>query len=143
MLAMRKFFSVLSLRGTQLALSIFLISYFLGGCARGPRPSAIGPVKPISVVGQTPLHSPQNLYHVVGPSETLWRISKIYGIDMKTLLQVNHLDDPTKIKNGQKLLIPQTLGPKTILWSDKKPPSKTSDEKPLSDFRTCGQIRNP
>ena len=75
----------------------------------------VGPTGSVSVIGQTPFHTPQNITHIVGPSETLWRISKTYGVDMKTLLKVNHLDDPTKIKNGQKILVPKTLGPKPVI----------------------------
>jgi N-acetyl-anhydromuramyl-L-alanine amidase AmpD len=58
---------------------------------------------------------PQSIYHIVGPSETLWRISKTYGVDMATLMRVNNITDPKKISNGQKLLIPNTLGPRPVI----------------------------
>lgn len=63
----------------------------------------------------TPFTHPQSIEHIVGPSETLWRISKVYGIDIDTLMIVNQLQDPTKIKNGQKLIIPNTLGPRPVI----------------------------
>jgi N-acetyl-anhydromuramyl-L-alanine amidase AmpD len=59
--------------------------------------------------------APHDVYHIVGPSETLWRISKTYDVDMKTLMRVNHLKNPNEIKNGQKLLIPRTLGPRPVI----------------------------
>lgn len=57
----------------------------------------------------------KTITHVVGPSETLWRISKIYNVDMDTLLRVNRIADPTLIKNGQKLIIPSTAGARPVI----------------------------
>ncbi len=92
-----------------------LLLIFAAGCA-GPRPTPLkGQTAPLSITGEAPFRTPQDLYHVMGPSETLWRISKTYNVDMNTLLRVNHLDDPTKVKKGQKLLIPQTHGPRPMI----------------------------
>jgi len=41
----------------------------------------------------------------VQPGETLWGISRQYGLDMETLALVNELDNPDSLKVGQKLLI--------------------------------------
>lgn len=94
---------------------LLLLTLIPAGCASGPEPMPLAPTGASSLVGISPFQSPTTLYHVVGPSETLWRISKTYGVDMQTLLQANHLDDPTKIKNGQKLLIPGTKGPRPVV----------------------------
>lgn len=59
--------------------------------------------------------SPHNIYHTVGPSETLWRISKTYGVDLRAVMAANNLSDPKKIKNGQRLLIPHTVGPRPVI----------------------------
>ncbi len=85
---------------------------FWAGCARGPRPRTV--TAPASV-GISPINVPHNVYHVVGPQETLWRISKTYGVDMNTLMRVNKLNDPSSLKNGQTLLIPRTRGPKPVI----------------------------
>ena len=98
----------------KLAMTAFLIAA-AAGCAHGPQPMPLAPTGAASLVGISPFQMPTTLYHVVGPSETLWRISKTYGVDMDTVLRVNHLDDPSKIKNGQKLLIPQTMGAKPMI----------------------------
>lgn len=45
------------------------------------------------------------LVHTVQPGETLWGISRQYGLDMETLALVNELDNPDSLKVGQKLLI--------------------------------------
>lgn len=47
------------------------------------------------------------LYHKVRRKETLWRISKMYGVDVQTLADANKLPDQKKIFVGQLLFIPQ------------------------------------
>lgn len=98
----------------RLLLSGFLV-LTVAGCARGPEAGLLGPISPVGMSIAPPFSTPQNIYHEVGPSETLWRISKAYGVDTETLLRVNHLDDPEKIRRGQRLLIPNTLGPKPVV----------------------------
>ncbi len=44
--------------------------------------------------------------HRVGPGETLWRISKTYGVDIEDVVDINDIQDPTEIKAGMKLFIP-------------------------------------
>jgi lipoprotein NlpD len=46
------------------------------------------------------------VYHRVRPGETLYRISKAYGVPVERLATVNHLRDPSRIDVGQRLLIP-------------------------------------
>ena len=91
----------------------------ISGCASEPSniPANrfLSTQSPASMVGQQPFLSPRDVHHVVGPSETLWRISKTYNVDMNMLMRANHLSDPTKIKNGQRLVIPQTMGPKPVI----------------------------
>lgn len=47
------------------------------------------------------------VYHQVQPGETLYRISKAYGVPVKRLAEANHLSDPSRIEIGQRLLIPE------------------------------------
>lgn len=103
---------------TAINLSIFILSVFIiSGCASTPSPRAAAkPLGPMTSVTAAPsFATPRDVYHIVGPSETLWRIAKTYDVDINTVLRANHLDDPTKVKNGQKLLIPQTRGPRPVI----------------------------
>lgn len=43
--------------------------------------------------------------HIVQPGETLWSISRQYGLDMETLALVNDLSNPNSIRVGQKLIV--------------------------------------
>lgn len=99
----------------RVILLAFTIALTVTGCATAPRTALKPSAGPVSVTGRSLSQLPHDIYHVVGPSETLWRISKTYGVDMDTLMARNSLSDPTKIKNGQRLLIPQTTGPKPVI----------------------------
>jgi lipoprotein NlpD len=46
------------------------------------------------------------VYHEVRPGETLYRISKAYGVPVDTLAQANHLSDASRLEVGQRLKIP-------------------------------------
>ena len=87
---------------------------FFAGCVSTP-PAPVPYRGPISVVGSSGAAVPHTLYHTIGPSETLWRISKTYGVDMNELMRVNGITDAKKINNGQELVIPNTLGAKPVV----------------------------
>jgi lipoprotein NlpD len=49
------------------------------------------------------------VYHKVERGETLWRISRSYGVDLGELTRVNRITDNTSIEVGQKIFIPDKL----------------------------------
>ena len=67
----------------------------MGGCASS---SYIPPPKIEGIPG---------IYHQVDRGETLWKISKIYGIELEELVKTNHIYDPRKIETGQLVFIPR------------------------------------
>ncbi len=93
-------------------LTLSIIFLLINGCVSTPSPVMNNP---LSIAGAPLGGIPHDVYHVVGPSETLWRISKTYDVDMNSILAANHISDPTKIKNGQRLLIPNTKGPRPMI----------------------------
>ncbi len=56
-----------------------------------------------------------NMYHSVAPGETLWRISKMYDVDIETLKKVNGIRNVSDIEIGTKIFIPKTAGRKEII----------------------------
>jgi LysM repeat protein len=46
------------------------------------------------------------VYHPVGTGQTLWRISKTYGVDIARVMAANDIKDPTHIGVGETLFIP-------------------------------------
>ncbi|MDD5594882.1 MAG: M23 family metallopeptidase [Candidatus Omnitrophica bacterium] len=69
--------------------------------------SFIGCVTEPLVTTPQPPQGMQGFYHHVEKGETLWRISKAYGIDMDNLVTINHISDATKIEVGQQIFIPR------------------------------------
>ncbi|WP_170161580.1 N-acetylmuramoyl-L-alanine amidase [Desulfosoma caldarium] len=49
---------------------------------------------------------PRTVIHEVAPMETIWRLSKMYGVSMKSIYQANNLKPGAPIVIGQKLIIP-------------------------------------
>lgn len=88
--------------------SITLISIVLlvAGCAGVP--PYTGPVIPGSRQAVSGIH------HRVSAGQTLWRISRIYGVDIDEILRVNHISEEAKIEVGQLLLIPVPIRPQNI-----------------------------
>lgn len=56
-----------------------------------------------------------DLYHVVGPGETLWRISKMYDVNIDDIARVNNLRNKTDLDMGQRLLIPNAAPVKPVI----------------------------
>ncbi len=48
----------------------------------------------------------QDVYHVIGPAETAYRIAKMYNVPIGDILKANRITDPKELKIGQRLLIP-------------------------------------
>jgi len=46
------------------------------------------------------------IYHHVEKGQTLWRISKIYNVDLDEIARTNHIPDATSIEPGQLIFIP-------------------------------------
>jgi murein DD-endopeptidase MepM/ murein hydrolase activator NlpD len=80
-------------------LSIILI---FGGCAR----HGVFPKRP------SPPPRTEGVYHVVERHQTLYRICKTYGVDLKGVASLNGIPDPSKIETGQRIFIP---GAKKVL----------------------------
>lgn len=71
----------------------FYVFSFLG-CATAPY---VKPVAPQTVPG---------IYHRVEKGQTLWRISKIYALDLDEIIKINRIQDAASIEAGQLIFIP-------------------------------------
>lgn len=58
--------------------------------------------------------SSQGVYHPVTEGQTLYRISRAYGVEPEYLARVNGIGDPTQLKVGQRLFVPGAARPKTV-----------------------------
>src|SRR4030066_1765295 len=81
---------------------LFLSVIFLAhGCARHR----------VAIDKPSPLEK-KGIYHVVEKHQTLYRICKTYGVDLKEVSSLNGISDPGKIQTGQRVFIP---GAKKVL----------------------------
>jgi LysM repeat protein len=46
-------------------------------------------------------------YHTVETGQSLSKIASLYGVTVEEIMKANEMDDPNKLKIGQKLFIPQ------------------------------------
>lgn len=46
------------------------------------------------------------IYHTVKPGQTLYRISRTYGVSESSLMWANKINDPTKVRVGTRLFVP-------------------------------------
>lgn len=76
---------------------IFFCSLYLAGCA---------------TISFTPIKTQQRnlpgVYHRVEKGQTLWRISKLYNVELEELMKINRISDTSNIEINQMLFIPQT-----------------------------------
>ena len=63
----------------------------------------------------SPSYPRAGVYHTVKRHQTLWRICKTYGVDLDEVARINHIRDPSRIREGQKIFIP---GAKKVLKVD-------------------------
>lgn len=98
-----------------IVISTFFLSLLTGGCTSQPKKSKVpapleSEIKSIEGVKsgttyQPPIVTGRTTY-VVKKGDTLWRISKNYGVTIDAILRVNHIANTKDLKVGQKLIIP-------------------------------------
>jgi murein DD-endopeptidase MepM/ murein hydrolase activator NlpD len=103
----------LSFKFCLLVLPFGLLLFTFYGCAPAPYVKAAAAVVRPSMPG---------VYHRVERGETLWRISKIYNVDLDELAGMNRISDATRIEVGQQIFIPNRQ------ISQKLPVSQFSDD---------------
>jgi len=95
---------------------LFLCLTSLYSCASVPTKP---PVAPIGTSHVTPLitipFQRQDVFHVVSPGETLWRISKMYDVEINDIMSANRLESAEKLAMGQKLLIPNAAPVRPVI----------------------------
>ncbi len=99
----------------RFCIYLLLLPALVSGCARV---HAHPPIAPLA--GQLRPAAPAALYHTVEKGQTFYRIAKQYGVDAKELMRVNHVEDPSTLEVGQRLLIPG-LVPSLLLYPAAQP----------------------
>jgi LysM repeat protein len=86
---------------------IWLIVWLIGSasfsaCVPYPEATAVE-VRPTATITTTV--TPDAVYYLVQPDDTLWDISLKLGVDVALLTEVNELESPALLRPGQRLLI--------------------------------------
>lgn len=89
------------LSAVRCSFFILVFVLFVHGCARVPKhlPSPSFAPYPVSAPGAA-------LYHTVERGQTLYRISKMYHVEVSELMRANHIESPSQLAAGQRLFIP-------------------------------------
>jgi lipoprotein NlpD len=87
---------------TILSLLFISIAFLATDCARHKVIVEKGPPHPAK----------RGVYHIVEKHQTLYRICKTYGVDIKEVASLNGITDQSKIEIGQRIFIP---GAKKVL----------------------------
>ena len=78
----------------------------LNGCA-GTAPTVVSPPQQhIPAVTSVP-----GTYHQVQKGQTLWRIARMYNVELDEIASINHISDTTSIEVGQQIFIPRRQKP--------------------------------
>jgi murein DD-endopeptidase MepM/ murein hydrolase activator NlpD len=80
------------------------------------------------------------VYHKVKQGQTLWSIARVYGVDVRTLAQVNQISDTAVLHVGQKLYVPGATQQREIAG---RCPCRAETVKPSSSIKTLSQILRP
>lgn len=85
-------------------VAVIVTAMVMAGCAG---PALTGP-------GMRPMAMP-GIYHRIEKGQTLWRISKIYNVDLEELIRINRISDATNIEIGQLIFVPNAKRVQTTL----------------------------
>ena len=72
----------------------------------------------------------EELVHVVGRGETIFSLSRFYGVTADALMRANGITDPSRLQAGSRLVIPVNPPTQTSAAA-----ARTSAEAPLVDYR--------
>ena len=104
---------------------IFLFNIFLiltlTSCARAPirHGPVLETIEPYPTMPERVVTVPEavrhDVIHQVAPGETVWRISKMYDVEIEDIVRANRLKDATKLEKGQRLLIPHAAPLRSVI----------------------------
>lgn len=85
-------------------LSAVSALFFLGGCATQKEKTEIPLLKEKPVASEEPQKAMTT--YTIMKGDTLWRISKNYGVSVESIVAANQIKDIRDLKIGQKITIP-------------------------------------
>jgi len=109
------------MKNSRILVNIFLL-VVLSSCARAPARyhTLPYPIEPYPAIPEKIITTPEPflrsaVYHEVAPGETVWRISKMYDVEIEDIVVANNLRDAVKLEKGQRLLIPNAAPLRSVI----------------------------
>jgi len=93
---------------------VFLCLITLSSCASSPSGPVVSIPREFSPASYYPVIR-QDIYHVVAPGETLWRISKTYDVQIEDIMRANRLGNNDELTRGQSILIPSAAPARPVI----------------------------
>ena len=95
--------------------SLFLSSCFQTTSTFNPNYSNFNSSLPYTNQGLVPGVERSSVSHVVGPMETVWRLSKMYDVPVAEIIRTNNLGVKAVVKEGQRLVIPNAAPVRPVI----------------------------
>jgi N-acetylmuramoyl-L-alanine amidase len=83
--------------------------------------------------------SKEGFWHKVAKGENLWRIAQQYNLSIPTLTSLNNISDPTRVKIGDKIFIPQIGFPQTSTANKPKEEKEIIKEEKITNEETTAK----
>ncbi len=96
-------------------LQVLACAFLLTSCSTTRHPAGTMGEDVVYHTCPTPEYMRHDLYHSVGPGETLWRIAKMYDVDINEIRKANNINDVTDIEIGTRLYIPKAAPRKHVI----------------------------
>ncbi len=93
-------------------LCLAVCAVLFSSCARMQQYPGAGTAPSPAQPGYMPRH---DIIHVVGPGETLWRIGKMYDVNISDIVRANGLPSSPVLKMGQRLTVPRAAPLKPVI----------------------------
>jgi len=87
-------------------MKVIFVMLLLWGCASTNSKNRVESLPASKVLAESSWDKSNGQYHQVKSGETLYKICSSYKVDLKNVISVNNLEDPSRIKEGQLLYIP-------------------------------------
>ncbi|MFA6033972.1 MAG: M23 family metallopeptidase [Myxococcota bacterium] len=90
------------------------------------------------------LKDSDGVFHTVRKGDTLYRISRAYGVPLQLLAEENDVDDTSRLAVGEKLFIPGAARPVVVPDTIKDPPPKPARQtKPVKKPEQKPAVKQP
>ena len=88
--------------------------------------------------------SSSGVYHTVRDGQTLYRISRVYGVNEQYLARINGIGDPSQLRVGQRLYIPGASRVRYVPSADSSPaPPPAPPPRPVKKAPPVRRIAPP